>query len=99
MTNDSKLFPPREQWEAMGYKPDPFGRWVRPEGEVSLPLYQGGMIHHFDPRISWIRKDGGNGRRIGFPGQQADEVRSHSIHPVSWRQKMSHIQSLYSGAY
>ena len=33
MTNDSKLFPPLEQWEAKGYKPDVFGRWIGPEGD------------------------------------------------------------------
>ena len=32
MTNDSRLFPPLEQWEAKGYKPDVFGRWIGPEG-------------------------------------------------------------------
>ena len=48
MTNDSKLFPPLEQWEAKGYKPDVFGRWIGPEGEVALPLYEGRMIGQFD---------------------------------------------------
>ena len=33
MTNDSKHFPPLEKWEAKGYKPDVFGRWIGPEGE------------------------------------------------------------------
>lgn len=28
MTNDSKLFPPRPQWEAKGYRPDEYGRWL-----------------------------------------------------------------------
>jgi hypothetical protein len=29
MTNDSKLFPPRAHWEAQGYRPDEYGRWVK----------------------------------------------------------------------
>ena len=29
MTNDSKLFPPRPQWEAQGYRPDEYSRWLR----------------------------------------------------------------------
>ena len=29
MTNDSKLFPPRPQWEAKGYRPDEYGHWLR----------------------------------------------------------------------
>ena len=28
MTNDSKLFPPRPQWEAKGYRPDEYSRWL-----------------------------------------------------------------------
>jgi hypothetical protein len=48
MTNDSKHFPPLEKWEAKGYKPDVFGRWIGPDGDVALPLYQGRVVHHFD---------------------------------------------------
>jgi hypothetical protein len=29
MTNDSKLFPPRPKWEADGYKPDEYSRWLK----------------------------------------------------------------------
>jgi len=54
MTNDSKHFDPLEKWEAKGYKPDVFGRWIGPDGNVAIPLYQGGMIHHFDSLFkSW----------------------------------------------
>lgn len=28
MTNDSALFPPRPKWEAKGYQPDEYGRWL-----------------------------------------------------------------------
>ena len=28
MTNDSRLFPPRPQWEAKGYRPDEYSRWL-----------------------------------------------------------------------
>ena len=28
MTSDSKLFPPRPQWEAKGYRPDEYSRWL-----------------------------------------------------------------------
>ena len=38
MTNDSRLFPPRPQWEAQGYRPDEYSRWLlgdwRPLGEL-----------------------------------------------------------------
>jgi len=29
MTNDSKLFPPRPKWEADGYRPDEYSRWIK----------------------------------------------------------------------
>ena len=29
MTSDSKLFPPRPQWEGDGYRPDEYSRWLR----------------------------------------------------------------------
>ena len=29
MTNDSKLFPPRPKWEATGYRPDEYSRWLK----------------------------------------------------------------------
>ena len=28
MTNDSRLFPPRPQWETKGYRPDEYSRWL-----------------------------------------------------------------------
>ena len=29
MTNDSRLFPPRPRWEAEGYRPDEYSRWLK----------------------------------------------------------------------
>ena len=29
MTNDSKLFPPRPEWEAKGYRADEYGHWLK----------------------------------------------------------------------
>ena len=59
MTNDSRLFPPLAQWETKGYKPDNFGRWVGPEGDVALPLYEGRMIGIFDAsEKGWISGKG-----------------------------------------
>ena len=59
MTNDSKHFPPLEKWEAKGYSSDVFGRWIGPEGDVALPLYQGAMIHHFNPAYQQFESGGG----------------------------------------
>lgn len=60
MTNDSKLFPPRSKWEADGYRPDEYGRWIGPDGDIALPLYEGRMIGQFDfSEKGWV---GGRGR-------------------------------------
>ncbi|MEM4729073.1 MAG: hypothetical protein QXH42_04850 [Thermoplasmata archaeon] len=64
MTNDSHLFPPRTWWEELGYRPDPYGRWLPPKsqkpkliykgkeigppGDIGLPLYQGVMIWQYN---------------------------------------------------
>ena len=56
-TSDSKLFPPVKQWEAKGYKPDYYGRWIGPEGDLALPVYQGSMIHQFDPMYKAYTQD------------------------------------------
>lgn len=29
MTNDSKLFPPRPEWETKGHQPDEYGHWIK----------------------------------------------------------------------
>lgn len=58
MTNDSKLFIPREKAEADGFVADIYGRWVRGE-EVLLPLYEGRMIGQFDfSQKGWVSGKG-----------------------------------------
>jgi hypothetical protein len=60
MTNDSKHFPPLEKWEAKGYRPDEFGRWIGPDGQIAVPFYQGAMVNLFDCcQKAWL---GGLGR-------------------------------------
>jgi hypothetical protein len=59
MTADSKLFIPRETADAAGYKPDEYGRWVGPEGDVFLPLYEGRMIGQLDfSKKGWVSGKG-----------------------------------------
>ncbi len=48
MTNDSRHFKPRPWWEQRGYRPDVFGHWVDPDGDIALPLYEGRMVGQFD---------------------------------------------------
>jgi hypothetical protein len=65
MTSDSKLFPPLEKWIKKGYKPDPFGRWIGPEGDMALPLYEGSMIFHFD--FAYQGWESGHGASSAWP--------------------------------
>lgn len=59
MTNDSKLFIPRDKAEAAGYRADQYGRWIGPEGDVLLPLYEGRMIGQFDfSKKGWVSGKG-----------------------------------------
>ncbi len=59
MTNDSKLFPPRPAWEEKGYRPDQYGRWIGPDGDIALPLYEGRMIAQFDfSQKGWVSGKG-----------------------------------------
>jgi hypothetical protein len=39
MTNDSKLFPPRDKWEERGYRPDEYSRWLRGDWRPIEELY------------------------------------------------------------
>ncbi len=73
MTNDSKLFIPREKAEEAGYKPDEYGRWIGAEGDVLLPLYQGAMIHQHDFAYKgWLAENGkaANWLPTPFPGKR-----------------------------
>ena len=59
MTNDSKLFPPLEKWEAKGIQAGRFRALDRPGEEVALPLYEGWMIGQFDfsfRRAGWAAR-------------------------------------------
>lgn len=59
MTNDSRLFVPREKAEQTGYQADEYGRWVGPEGDLLLPLYEGRMIGQFDfSEKGWVSGKG-----------------------------------------
>jgi hypothetical protein len=52
LTNDSKLFIPRDKAEAAGYRADEYGRWIGKDGDVLLPLYQGVMFYDLNPNVS-----------------------------------------------
>ena len=59
MTNDSRLFPPLEKWEAKGYALDAFGRWVGPGGTLAFAFYEGRMIGQYDnSQKGWVSGKG-----------------------------------------
>jgi len=59
MTSDSDLFSPLPKWEARGYQPDGYGRWVDSNDNIALPLYEGRMIGSFDPsEKGWVSGKG-----------------------------------------
>ena len=39
MTSDSKLFPPRTKWEADGYRPDEYSRWIKGDWRAIAELW------------------------------------------------------------
>ncbi|QDV37672.1 Eco57I restriction-modification methylase domain-containing protein [Tautonia plasticadhaerens] len=59
MNTDVKLFPLKEKWEEGEYRPDRYGRWVGPNGNIALPLYEGRMIGQFDfSQKGWVSGKG-----------------------------------------
>jgi hypothetical protein len=71
MTTDAKAgnFSPLEKWKTKGYKPDEFGRWIGPKGEVVLPFYEGRMVGQFDfSQKGWVNGRGRSAvwRRLPF---------------------------------
>ena len=73
MTNDSGCFSPLEKWKARGYEPEVFGRWIGPQGDLALPLYEGRMIGQFDfSQKGWVS---GKGRSAVWREVRADEKR------------------------
>jgi hypothetical protein len=59
MTDDSRLFPPLEDWERRGFNPNCFGEWVSDKGDRAFPLYEGRMINQFEfSSQAWISGHG-----------------------------------------
>lgn len=59
MAVDSVLFQPLVKWVDKGYKTEPYGKWIEPNGEVALPLYEGRMIGQFDfSSKGWVNGKG-----------------------------------------
>jgi len=84
ITEDSKLFPPIEQWMAQGYRPTVYGFYVDSNGERALPLYEGRLFSQFDYQaMNWVSGKG----------------RSSVWEENPWHGRVSHPQYLMSASY
>ena len=57
MTNDSHLFPPRPRWEAKGYRPDEYSRWLLGEWRPIEELWEAMGVDPSRPRPMEIDLD------------------------------------------
>ena len=92
MTNDSKLFPPRPKWEADGYRPDEYSRWLKGDWHPIAELWaraEGRSVEGRADRFRVRAADGGAGRaedgparaaalRAAAPRPAADSARGYS---------------------
>jgi hypothetical protein len=53
MTNDSKLFAPRPEWEAKGYQADEYGRWIK--------FREKRPVEEHPKEVGWIQLADGSG--------------------------------------
>ena len=95
MTSDSKLFPPRPQWEAKGYRPDEYSRWLLGEWQPIEELWKEMGVDPSRPEPAAIELDGwlfdttaGSERREA----EARFVRGHWLKPgdltrTDWRSR------------
>ena len=90
MTNDSKLFPSREKWEEKGYQSDEYGRWIGPDGDVALPLYEGRMINQFDfSEKGWVSGKGRSAVWRDIPWEEKVVEPQYLMDASTWREAIS----------
>ena len=77
MTNDSKLFPPRPEWEAQGYGPDEYSRWLKGNWRPIEELWRELAVD----ASSVVAIDGDCERRITAPDVQRTEWRVRCAQP------------------
>ena len=77
MTNDSKLFPPRPEWEAQGYGPDEYSRWLKGNWRPIEELWRELAVD----ASSVVAIDGDCERRVTAPDVQRTEWRVRCAQP------------------
>lgn len=75
MTNDSRLFPPRPVWEAWGYRPDEYSRWIKGPWKPISELWQqlGVETGNREQGTAGREQGTGPGQREEDSGQQAPD--------------------------
>jgi hypothetical protein len=59
MTSDSKLFPPRPQWETKGYVPDEYGHWLKGKWRLANDVFPGRLATDLWREAEWVRSRDG----------------------------------------
>ena len=75
MTNDSRLSPPRPQWEARGYRPDEYSRWLLGEWRPVEELWEALGVDPSRPEPAEIALDEWLFDTTAGPERRAAEAR------------------------
>lgn len=94
MTNDSKLFDPIGKFITKGYKPDGYGRWVNPDGDIALPLYEGRMVGQFDfSEKGWVSGKGRSAEWRDIPFEEKVIEPQYLMNEETFRKHQQSIRS------
>ena len=93
MTNDSKLFPPRPQWEAKGYRADEYSRWLLGEWRPIEELWEYLRVDPSRPKPADVELEDWLFDTTARPGRREAEARfvhGHLLKPgdvarTDWR--------------
>ena len=58
MTNDSRLFPPQQEWEAKRYRPDEYGRWLQGDWRPIEELWAESRVNPARPEPTGVELKG-----------------------------------------
>lgn len=83
MTNDSRLFPSRRQWEKKGYRPDEYNRWLQGDWQPVEELWKSLDINPTDPEPGRLRLEEQLLNSTEFKSQKPETrfIHNHSLEP------------------
>ena len=82
MSSDSRLFPPRPQWEAKGYRPDEYSRWLRGEWRPIEELWEVLGVDPTRPEPADIELEEWLFDAVAPSGRRDAEARLVHVHPL-----------------